>query len=280
LAQRPGPATGLPTRTEQGDLNLVLYAGHGEFPRAILAPADISDCATLAARGVHLAEESQGPVFLLTDQFLSDCLCPTKPFECSSFEASLNPLDIHGQNEAALNKNAVYERYRLGAEDGLSPRLLPGFSKHLVKQDSDEHTPNGHITEDLNWRVKMQDKRMKKLAWLRSQTLPPQYYGDSAADLIMVTWGSTLGAGLDALDEMKILEQSAGLLHFRQLYPLNPAEWLPRLEKAAVVFIEGNFEGQFAALVRRETGFKPHKIITRYDGLPITATYIMERLEA
>lgn len=158
--------------------------------------------------------------------------------------------------------------------------MLPGFSNHLVKVDSDEHTPDGHITEDLTWRIKMQDKRMKKMDWLREHVLPPDYQGAEAPAVLLVTWGSTKGAALDALRLLSERNVEAGLLHFNQLYPLRPEDWLSRFNTAAkVVFVEGNATGQFTQLVRRECGFVPAQRISRYDGLPLTAAYILERLE-
>lgn len=280
VVQRPGPATGLPTRTEQGDLNLTLYAGHGAFPRAILAPSSSEECFDLAFKAVHLAEESQGPVFILSDQYLADCTRPILPFDFSALPEPLNTEKIHRQNEASLKAGQTYLRYQADVEDGLSPRLLPGFSDHLVKIDSDEHTPDGHITEDLGWRIKQQDKRMQKLDRLLKKVLTPAWHGTDEADLLLVTWGSSLGAGLDAVNLLAKGNKRAALLHFNQLYPLKPSEWLPKMEKAGqVVFAEGNVEGQFAQLVRRETGYQPHQVIKRYDGLPLTASYIIERLE-
>ena len=280
VVQRPGPATGLPTRTEQGDLDLVLYSGHGEFPRAILAPSCTEECFDLAARAAHLAEGSQGPVFILSDQFLADCTRPIPPFDFQALPEPVNTAGIHQENEAALKPGQEYLRYRADVPDGRSPRLLPGFSDHLVKVDSDEHTPDGHLTEDLTWRVKMQDKRLKKMDWLREHALPPDYQGAERPAVLLVTWGSTKGAALDALRLLSERNMEAGLLHFNQLYPLRPEDWLLRLKDAAkVVFVEGNATGQFAQLVRRECGFAPHQLITRYDGLPLTAAYILERLE-
>ena len=280
VVQRPGPATGLPTRTEQGDLNLVLYAGHGEFPRAILAPSCTEECFDLAVRAAHLAEGSQGPVFILSDQFLADCTRPIPPFDFQALPEPVNTAGIHKENEAVLTPGEEYARYRAEVSDGRSPRLLPGFSDHLVKADSDEHTPDGHITEDLAWRIKMQDKRLKKMGWLRERALPPDYQGAETPDILMVAWGSTKGAALDALQLLSARNEKAGLLHFNQLYPLRPEDWLPRLNGAGtVVFVEGNAAGQFAQLVRRECGFVPSRRVARYDGLPITAAYILERLE-
>ncbi len=280
VVQRPAPATGLPTRTEQGDLNLVLYAGHGEFPRAVLAPATAEECFALAAWAARLAEESQGPVFVLSDQYLADCTRPIVPFDWSKLPDPLDTLEIHRRNEAGLRPGREYLRYDPDGPEGRSPRLLPGFSDHLVKADSDEHTPDGHITEDLTWRVRMQDKRLKKLDWLRGQALPPEYRGAEEPDLLLVTWGSSLGAALDALEMLSAQGRRAGLMHFSQVYPLEPEHWLPLLRRAGrVVFVEGNATGQFAQLVRRECGFSPHQRILRYDGLPLTASYILERLE-
>lgn len=281
VVQRPGPATGLPTRTEQADLNLTLYAGHGEFPRAILAPASVRECFTLAARAAWLAEESQGPVFILSDQYLADCTRPIKPFDFNALPDPVNTAEIHKKNAAALPAGETYLRYNHQVDDGRSPRLLPGFSSHLVKADSDEHTPDGHITEDLDWRVKMQDKRMRKINWLRDHIIQPDYQGDEKPELLLVSWGSTHGATLDVLGELSAQGRKAGLLHFSQVYPLDPAQWLPKLEAAkTVVFVEGNADGQFAQLVRRECGFTPYHRIARYDGLPLTASYILSRLEA
>ncbi|MGL4208138.1 MAG: hypothetical protein ACRCTY_01990 [Candidatus Adiutrix sp.] len=276
VVQRPGPATGLPTRTEQADLNLVLYSGHGEFPRVILAPGTTEECFHLGALAVHLAEEAQSPVFILSDQFQADKETPSGPFDFGSMAKPINPAEIHRKNLQLIPQGAEYLRYDLNTESGISPRLLPGLSKHLVKVDSDEHSEDGHITEDLDLRTKMQNKRMKKEKFLRDKALPPDYHGPETAHTILVTWGSTLGAALDTISSL----ENVGLLHFKQLYPLNPDLWLSRLEKAKrVIFVESNYSGQFAQLVRRETGFKGSGLITRYDGLPLTAEYIAKRLE-
>ncbi|MDR2946222.1 MAG: 2-oxoacid:acceptor oxidoreductase subunit alpha [Candidatus Adiutrix sp.] len=280
IVQRPGPATGLPTRTEQGDLNLALYSGHGEFPRAILAPSSTEECFTLAARAAHLAEESQGPVFILSDQFLADCTRPVPPFDFAALPPPVDTAEAHRVAETALQPGQPYQRYRDDLPGGLSPRLLPGFSDHLVPADSDEHDADGHLTEDLAWRVRMQDKRMRKMGALREQALAPDYQGDGQPDVLLVSWGSTKGAALEALNLLAGRGEKAALLHFNQLYPLRPEDWLPRLEAARrVVFVEGNATGQFAQLVRGECGFAPAQCVLRYDGLPLTAAYILDALE-
>lgn len=279
IVQRPGPATGLPTRTEQADLNLALYAGHGEFPRAIFSPACAEECFELAGLAAHLAEASQGPVFILSDQYLADCVRPIKPFDFSALPEAVNTVALNNDNLKKIKTDAEYLRYA-DSESGVSPRLLPGFSDHLVKADSDEHTPDGHITEDLTWRLKQQDKRMRKLGLLVDAVQAPAYDGAEAAETILVSWGSTKGAVLEAVQHLNNNGIKAASLHFSQVYPLKPDQWLTKLKKAKmVVFVEGNAEGQFAQLVQRETCFRPHRKISRYDGLPVTASYILERLE-
>ncbi len=279
IVQRPGPATGLPTRTEQADLNLALYAGHGEFPRAILTPGSVEHCFHLSTRGAWLAEESQGPVFLLSDQFLSDSVMPILPADLEGTTTVVNPAATHKEHQKMMGKGSVYERYAI-TENGISPRLIPGVSEYLVRADSDEHTAEGFITEDLTCRVAMQTKRLKKEGWLADNVVPPTYYGEPQPSLLLVAWGSTLGAAAEAVEALSASGKKVGLLHFTQVYPLVPAEWLEIMQSAAkVIFVEGNATGQFAHLVCRETGFKPYAKVLRFDGLPITANYILNNLE-
>jgi len=270
LAQRPGPATGLPTGTEQGDLDLVLYAGHGEFPRAIFCPGSIEECFYLTKKAFEQAEKYQSPVFILTDQFLAD-----------SYRA-VNPFDIEALAPVAAGEpktwNSPYERYAI-TESGISPRLLPGMSKNLVIADSDEHTTLGHITEDPSIRIEMVQKRLKKGEGFRSQVEGPERLGDDNPELLLVSWGSTRGAVIETISMMKAEGRSVGGLHFSQAWPLVPEQFAGILEKAGkVVCVEGNATGQFASLIRRETGFSVHKRLLRYDGLPITPEYILREL--
>ena len=151
LAQRPGPATGLPTRTEQGDLDLVLHAGHGDFPRVILAPGTCAEGFDLTQKAFNLADRYQVPVFILTDQFFVD-----SRYNTPAFAAAGPPLEKH-----VVKTASGYRRYALTA-DGISPRGIPGYGAGIVCADSDEHDEDGHITEDLDLRVAMVDKRLQK----------------------------------------------------------------------------------------------------------------------
>jgi len=272
VAQRPAPATGLPTRTEQGDLEFVLHAGHGEFPRAIFAPGSVEECFELTGKAFALADKYQGPIFLLTDQFLADSYRAVAPFELGRVSA-LRPGAAEG-----VAVSVPYGRYAV-TDSGVSPRLLPGLTEHLVVADSDEHTEDGHITEDLSVRVEMVNKRLRKGDGIRSETVPPQWQGDDKPDLLIVCWGSSKGSVLEAAATLKSEGTRVATLHFSQVWPLVPEQFLGRLEEArTVVCVESNATGQLAGLIHRETGFRIEHPVHRYDGLPITPEYVLRVL--
>jgi 2-oxoglutarate ferredoxin oxidoreductase subunit alpha len=272
LGQRPGPATGLPTRTEQADLEFVLHAGHGEFARAVFAPATPEECFSLARKALFMAELSQGPVFVLTDQFLADSYRAVELFDVRELPGVRAGFD----GEVA----APYRRYAL-TEDGVSPRLFPGLTPHLVVADSDEHTEDGHITEDLAVRARMVGKRLAKAEGLRLEVVPPRLDGPASAKLLLVSWGSTSGAAAEAAAQLRESGTAAAALHFSQLWPLDAQQFVGTLRAAGrVVFVEGNATGQFERLVRRETGFEAAGSVRRFDGLPITPAYILRALAA
>lgn len=272
VGQRPGPATGLPTRTEQADLECVLHAGHGEFPRAIFAPGSVEECFHLTCQAFVLAERFQGPVFLLTDQFLADSDRAVEPFALDGMSPPPVSLREH-------RGDTSYRRFAI-TESGVSPRLVPGSSDCCVVVDSDEHTEDGHLTEDLAVRRRMVEKRLRKLEGLRSEAVPPTIVGPDAPDLLFVCWGSTRGAVEEAAEELAAHGRRVATMHFSQVWPLAPAQFLQRLETAReVIAVEGNATGQFAKLVRRETGVAVSRCILRYDGLPITPEYILRSME-
>jgi 2-oxoglutarate ferredoxin oxidoreductase subunit alpha len=273
VAQRPGPATGLPTRTEQGDLNFVLHAGHGEFPRAIFAPGSVEECFDLARKAFFLAEKYQGPMFLLTDQFLADSARAIAPFKIEG----LPHIQTFGFRPSS---SAPYQRFAL-AKDGISPRLVPGLTEHRVVAGSDEHTEDGHLTEDLGVRKIMVEKRLKKTSGILLEVIPPEYSGDKNPDLLFLSWGSPRGAVLEAAEEFRVEGGgSVGVLHFSQVWPLVPTQFIGFLQAARqVVSVEGNATGQFAGLIRRETGFEIKRQIGRYDGLPITPEFILRDIK-
>jgi 2-oxoglutarate ferredoxin oxidoreductase subunit alpha len=271
LAQRPGPATGLPTRTEQADLELALGSGHGEFPRAIFAPGNPEECFYLTARALDLAQRYQTPVIVMTDQYLADSIRSVQRPDFDSLPRPSLP-------QAEVEDPAGYQRFAW-SQTGVSPRLIPGTGKHLVVADSDEHTPDGHITEDHQVRVSMVNKRLQKQQGLLQEFIPPDYQGPDKPDLLLLAWGSSQGAVQEAAQALQAQGQAVATLCFSQLWPLDPEQFAHRLQQAAeVVAVEGNATGQLAKLIRRETGFGVQRKVLRYDGLPLTAAGILRQL--
>ncbi len=265
LGQRPGPATGLPTRTEQGDLLFALFAGHGEFPRAIFAPGTIEECFDLTRRAFLLADRFQVPVIVLTDQYLLD----------SAYNLILPEIPEIPENRI-IETDQDYRRYDPG-EGGVSPRGIPGWGRGLVAVDSDEHSPEGRITEDFGVRVKMVDKREKKLAGLTREALEPEFFGDKDYRTLVVSWGSTYHAVRESLEEAE--RKGIGGLHFRQVYPLHPktAAFLDRAKK--ILVIENNPSGQFARLLKMTFGAETGDGLRKYNGLPFSREEISQALD-
>ncbi len=257
LAQHPGPATGLPTRTEQGDLLFALFAGHGEFPRAILTPGTIEECFFLARRAFLLADRFQVPVIVLTDQYLLDSAYNLPVFEIP--EEKIENRIIETEED--------YRRYA-AAEDGISPRGIPGYGRGLVAVDSDEHDERGRITEDFSVRVAMVEKRRGKFSKLEAEALEPEFFGDEDYRTLVVGWGSTRQIIRESLEEHG--GKGIGGLHFSQVYPLHPktAGYLRRAKK--VVVIENNASGQFARLLKMTFGASEMAGIRKYNGLPFS----------
>jgi 2-oxoglutarate ferredoxin oxidoreductase subunit alpha len=268
LAQRPGPATGLPTRTEQGDLNFVLHAGHGEFPRVIFTPGTVEEGFRLTRAAFNVAAKYQVPVFVLTDQFFVDSSNNTpKPDLKWTVEKHIVTTDEN------------YQRYRL-VKDGVSPRGVPGHGTGVVVADSDEHDENGHITEDLNLRPKMVNKRLhKKLQLLQEDAIPPKLIGDSKYNTLMVTWGSNYYAVKEAVEVSNT--DGVALLHFSQVYPISEKA-IKHLKKAEkIVVVENNAVGQFADLIQKETGIQipDENRLLSYNGLPFAVEEITRFIE-
>jgi 2-oxoglutarate ferredoxin oxidoreductase subunit alpha len=265
VAQRPGPATGLPTRTEQADLELVLYAGHGEFPRIILAPGNISQAFDLTQQAFQLADRFQVPVFILTDQFLVDSFCNVPAFETNKI--SITPQFVETTPD--------YQRYRITA-DGFSPRGIPGYGIGLVAVDSDEHDEAGHITEDLDLRVQMQQKRLQKMNLIKQAAIPPELTGNPDYRVLIIGWGSTYEAIKEALAVLQ--RDEAAFLHFKQLFPLGP-DLGSYLKKAVqTIVVENNATGQFANLIQLTTGTTIQHRILKYNGMPFSVEELAEQI--
>ncbi len=266
LAQRPGPATGLPTRTAQGDLLFAVNAGHGEFAKMVLAPSDPWEAFSLTVKAFNMADEYQMPVIIMTDQFLAD-----SHFSISSFDPETISPEMFLADPSGLDE---YKRYALN-EEGISPRLYPGQSAFTVCADSDEHDEYGHITEDLEGvAIPMAEKRLKKFAALKKQIEPPEEDIPDNANAVFVSWGSTKGAILEAIDLLQKEGISAGMIHFTTLWPL-PEYSFP--EGVDMITVETNITGQLSRLLRSEYGITFNGAVNRYDGLPMTGEFIRRR---
>jgi 2-oxoglutarate ferredoxin oxidoreductase subunit alpha len=266
LAQRPAPATGLPTRTEQADLEMALYAGHGEFPRIILAPGTIEEGFYLTGRAFNLADKYQVPVFVLTDQCLMDSYY------------NVPRLDLSGLTvqKHVVRTVAGYRRYEL-TQSGISPRGIPGCGDGLVGVDSDEHDESGHITEDLCLRTRMVDKRLAKGEALKGEAIAPELFGPEGYQRLVICWGSTYHVVREALARLGL--KDAAMLHYKQVYPLHPdtARYVKKARKTVVV--EGNATGQFRKLIRVHAGVEVDESLLKYDGLGFAVEDIIEGLE-
>ena len=261
---RPGPVTGLPTRTEQSDLKFVISASQGEFPRMVIALRNPEDAFYQTVRAFNLAEKYQIPVILLSDQYVGDASYTVKPFDISGIK----------MEEPARAHEGEYQRYAY-TESGISPRLIPGKTEHLVLADSDEHDEYGRITESAEVRVKMSDKRMKKIEGLKKELLEPEFIGPEDFETLIVGWGSTWGPISEAV---RLCPGTAALV-FGDVYPL-PEKLLTEKAKLAkrIVNVEQNATGQLAGLIREVTGIQMDESVLKYDGRQISGEEIAARL--
>jgi 2-oxoglutarate ferredoxin oxidoreductase subunit alpha len=273
LGQRPGPATGLPTMTEQGDLLFALHAAQGEFPRCILAPKTPDDAFYLTAKAFNLADKYQIPVFIMSDQYLAD-----SQFTCERFDLSKITIDRHLLSDDELGCMETYKRYAT-TPDGVSPRTLPGQSKHVVVADSDEHNEEGHIDQTAENRIIMMEKRMRKINGLKKEMEAPEVYGPHEADVTLIGWGSSYGPLTETVDLLNEEGQSVNLVHFTHIFPMNSEAIRSMiLKKGTTVCIESNATGQFAKLLKTEADIPVDINLLRFDGMPFTPGYLMRAL--
>jgi 2-oxoglutarate ferredoxin oxidoreductase subunit alpha len=272
-AQRPGPAIGLPTRTEQGDLEFILHAAHGEFPRVVLAPAAIEDCFLLTVKAFNLADKYQLPVILLTDQHLASSYTTVERLDLS--KVTIDRGLLFSEEKASESE---YKRHEI-TKSGISPRAFPGHEATLVVTDSDEHDETGHLIEDAETRTQMMQKRMRKLFSLRQEIAAPQLYGSRRAEITLIGWGSTYGAIRESVDILHKEGVSVNLLHLNELWPF-PTEGVADVLNDArqSCAIENNATGQLAHLIQAETGREVSCRILKYDGRPFTPTYIAQEV--
>jgi 2-oxoglutarate ferredoxin oxidoreductase subunit alpha len=274
-SQRPGPATGLPTRTEQSDLSFLLTASHGEGPRMVLAVRNTTDAFYSTARALNLAEKYQMPVILLTDQYLADTVTVTEEFDFNNIK-----IERYISGSEALEEDGSYKRYKI-TETGISPRIIPGkYEGAVVLIDSDEHTEASQITESAEVRNAQMDKRMKKLELLKEELLEPEYFGTEVPEILLLGWGSMYGPLKEAVSMLLNENIYAGALVFGDLFPL-PTKLLEKYSASAkkIINVEQNFNGQLAKLIRMETGIGTTDSILKYDGRQLSSQDIYSKVK-
>ena len=275
LGQRPGPATGLATRTEQGELLFCMHAGNGEFPRAILAPPTATEAFWTAAHAFNLAEKYQIPVFIMSDQHLADSYYTVEPFDLEAVAIERGNL----LDEEALSKMEEYKRYLI-TESGISPRAFPGQGNKCVVTCGNEHLESGYSTENPEMRREMVNKRLRKLKGIVEEIKPPVSYGSENPETLLFTWGSSYGACRDAVDKANKQGEKFQVVYFPQLWPFPNKQVLQFTSQAKrVVTVEMNATGQLGRLLRTETGFQPDLAVLKYDGRPMNANYVLNQLE-
>ncbi|ACS90951.1 MAG TPA: 2-oxoacid:acceptor oxidoreductase subunit alpha [Thermococcaceae archaeon] len=266
LAQRPGPATGLPTRTMQGDLNLALYSGHGEFPRIILAPGSIEEAFYLTAEAFNLADRDQVPVIILTDQYFVDTYYNLPDVDLGKIKVEKHIVET----------DKDYKRYKL-TEDGISPRGIPGYGEGVLIANGNEHDEWGDITEDEELSRLMQEKRaIKKLETIRKNAMMPELVGKDDAKYMIVAWGSTYHVIREALETLG--REDVAFMHFKWVYPL-PEKVKELLEGKFLIDIEQNVTAQFAELLKKELGVEIHHRVLKYDGRPFSVEEVVEAIK-
>lgn len=267
--QRPGPATGLPTRTEQSDLKFVINASHGEFPRMVIALRNHSDAFYQSARAMKLAKKYQMPIILLSDQYLGDSTATVPIFDLDK---------IYRDDYIMEDIRSPYKSYAF-TKDGISPRLFPGESENLVHVDSDEHDEYGFIIEDADTRNKMMDKRLGKLKLLETELIEPDFIGDENCTNLIVGFGSTYGPIKEAVTSLNEYGGSYGALVFGDIFPM-PTKLLKQYatQVKKIISVEQNATAQLASLISEVTAITTQQNILKYDGRQLSAKYIMEQL--
>ncbi|KKS85951.1 MAG: Pyruvate flavodoxin/ferredoxin oxidoreductase domain protein [Parcubacteria group bacterium GW2011_GWA2_43_11] len=269
VAMRMGPATGVATHTSQGDLQFILHAGHGEFPRLVIAPGDVEECFECAADALNLAWKYQLPAVILSDKHLSES------YKSVTLDTKSKGPDF---GKRAVPVGSHYVRYKI-TEDGISPLAFPGKANVVVKATSYEHNEEGEAVEDKADVQTMQDKRFRKLnglyqdfAWFPTV----KTYGDEWSDVVIVFWGSTKGAMLEARKQLK---SPAKLVQVLWMEPFDADRIKAELSGARVIIdVEANHTAQLAALIREKTSIEIHNKVLKYDAQPFTPTQLAEEI--
>lgn len=264
LAQRPGPATGLPTRSEQGDLNLALHSGHGPFPRIILAPGSLRECVDLGYLAFELADRKQLPVIVLSDQYLADSMAMTGSVDFAAYET----------RRYVVSPEKAYRRYTV-TQSGITPRALPAAGRGLVCSDGHEHDERGQITEDFRVRERMVIKRERKAVGVAAEALAPEVIGEGS--IAVIGWGSTRGAIAEAL--ARLGDSRTVQVHFCWVHPLNPEQLRFLDDFTTRIVVENSADAAFAERLTL-CGVRVDRTILQSNGFAFFADQLASLLDS
>ncbi|PYS13827.1 MAG: 2-oxoacid:acceptor oxidoreductase subunit alpha [Acidobacteria bacterium] len=279
--QRAGPSTGVPTKTEQGDLWQMLGAGFGDFPRLIAAPTDIADCFKLVPQMHNLADRFQCPGIILGDLLLSEGRSSVDPKEIN-FDTEIDRGEMIVSADPTSGTKG-YKRYKI-TQSGISPRAIPGVPGHTHTAATDEHDEDGVLISDEFTnpakRRAMMEKRQRKISGIEAAVELPVLIGPPAADVTLVGWGSTKGVIREAAEMLNEEGISTNQLQIRWLVPLHGETILNILKSSKyTIIVENNYSGQFARYLRSETSYVPNGYIRKYDGEPFMPHHIVEAVK-
>ena len=278
--QRAGPSTGVPTKTEQGDLWQMLGAGHGDYPRAIATPVDIGDCFKIIPEMFNLVDRFQCPGIVLTDLLLSEGTTALDPRKLN-FNVEID----RGELITSADGNGAngYKRY-VYTESGVSPRAIPGVPGYAHTVATDEHQEDGVLISDEFTnpikRREMMEKRQRKMAGIEAAVQPPELMGAPDAEVTLIGWGSTNGVVAEAVEMLNEVGITANHLQIRWMVPLHGDRIVEILRNAKrTIIVENNYSGQFARYLRSETSFVADGHIRKYDGEPFMPHHIVEAVK-
>ena len=267
LVQRPGPSTGLPTYTAQGDLRFAIHASQGEFPRVVIAPGDVEECFYATLEAFNLAEKFQMPALIISDKYLAESNGTSEPFDQNRI--GIDRGNLITEDEYAGDEE--YKRHKF-TENGVSPRAMPGTKGAIVRTNADEHNELGYTTEDPVLSTKMADKRFKKLEALTKELEKYEtvkLHGPKEADVTIMGWGSTKGAIREAMKRLSTEGLKVNYMQILYLHPF-PAYKVQKILESAkkTIIVENNQTSQLSSLIREQLLTDVDYKILKYDGRP------------
>ncbi len=276
LGMRPGPATGMPTWSEQGELHMAIHAGHGEFPRIVLAPGDVEEGYALTKKAFDLADEFHIPVFVLTDKYLNETQWQMSAGVVGDMTQAVRSKTT--VNASGLKATPVFKRYSVGTQTGVSVRSLPGMKYGEYVANSYEHEEDGFTTEDAGMRVAQVDKRLKKVQCIQQKAFAPVVFGADVADATFISFGSLKGVIREAVEVMTKSGKKVKHIHFAWVYPMPRDIGSMLAKEKRLICVEQNATGQLASVIKEATGITMKDLWRKYDGRQWTVEEIVNKL--